>query len=94
MFKHLKEDFVDIDHPLKKQMANLLSMTEDTLKFLPESSNKFNQILEKTKKTATINLRSKNKEYNLQLLTYAGAPIILECSSETSYLILRSIDIV
>lgn len=94
MFKNIKEDFAIIDHPLKKQMAKLLSVTENTINFLPESSSKFNQILKKTKKTATINLINKNKEYNLQLLTYAGAPIILECSSETSYLVLRSIDIV
>ncbi|NDG53695.1 MAG: hypothetical protein EBY39_11835 [Flavobacteriia bacterium] len=94
MFKNIKKDFANIDHPLKKQMARLLSMTEDTINFLPDTSDRFNQILEKAKKTATINLISKNKEYNLQLLTYAGAPIVLESSSETSYLVLRSIDIV
>lgn len=94
MFKHLSQELIDVDHPIKKQMANLLSMTESNIKFLPETSDKFDQVLGQTKKTATINLRSKNIEYNLQLLTFAGAPIILECSSETSYLVLRSIDIV
>ena len=94
MFKSLIEDFVDIDHPLKKQMASLLSMPEEDIRFLPESARSFNRVLNNSKKAATVNLRSGNKEYNLQLYTYTGVPIILDSSSETSYLVLRSIDIV
>ena len=94
MFKSLIEDFVDIDHPLEKQMASLLSMPEEDIRFLPENSKSFNRVLNNSKKAATVNLRSGNKEYNLQLYTYAGAPIILDSSSKTSYLVLRSIDIV
>ena len=94
MFRNLKEDFITVDHPLKKQMARLLSMPEDGIRFLPENSKSFNRVLKNSKKAATVNLKSSNKEYNLQLYTHAGAPIILDNSSETSYLILRSIDIV
>ncbi len=94
MFKCLQEDLVIIDHPLKMQMAKLLSMPEEDIRFLPAHSNSFNRVLKSSKKAATLNLKSNNKDYNLQLLTYAGAPIILDSSSETSYLVIRSIDIV
>ncbi len=94
MFKNLIEDFIVVDHPLKKQMADLLSMPENGIRFLSESSKSFNRVLKKSKKAATVNLRSSNKEYNLQLYTHDGAPIILDDSSETSYLVLRAIDIV
>ena len=93
MFRNLIEDFITVDHPLKKQIASLLSMTEDDIRFLPENAKRFNRVLENSKKAATVNLKSSNKEYNLQLYTYAGVPIILDNSSETSYLIFRSIDI-
>ena len=93
MFKSLIKDFVAVDHPLKKQMAKLLSMPEECIRFLPSNSKSFNRVLKNSKKTATVNLKSINKEYNLQLYTHAGAPIILDSSSETSYLVLRAIDI-
>ena len=94
MFKNIKKDLVDLEHPLKKKMASLLSTEEANIKFLPKNSNNFNQIVENSIKAATINLKNKNKEYNLQLHIYAGAPLILECSGETSYLAIRTIDIV
>ena len=94
MFKSLEEDLVIIDHPLKMQMAKLLSMPEEDIRFLPDHSKNFNRVLKSSKKAATLNLKSNNKDYNLQLLTHAGAPIILDSSSETSYLVIRSIDIV
>ena len=94
MFKSLQEDLVIIDHPLKIQMAKLLSMPEEDIRFLPDYSKSFNRVLKSSKKAATLNLKSNNKDYNLQLLTHAGAPIILDSSSETSYLVIRSIDIV
>ena len=94
MFKNLKEDFITVDHPLKKQLASLLSMSEDDIRFLPENTKCFNRVLKNSKKAATVNFKSSDKEYNLQLYTYAGAPIILDSSSETSYLVLRAIDIV
>ena len=94
MFKSLQEDLVIIDHPLKMQMAKLLSMPEEDIRFLPDHSKNFNRVLNSSKKAATLNLKSNNKDYNLQLLTHAGAPIILDSSSETSYLVIRSIDIV
>lgn len=94
MFKSLQEDLVIIDHPLKMQMAKLLSMPEEDIRFLPDHSKSFNRVLKSSKKAATLNLKRNNKDYNLQLLTHAGAPIILDSSSETSYLVIRSIDIV
>ena len=94
MLKSLQKELVIIDHPLKMQMAKLLSMPEDDIRFLPDHSNSFNRVLKNCKKAATLNLKSNNEDYNLQLLTYAGAPIILDSSSETSYLVIRSIDIV
>ena len=94
MFKSLQEDLVIIDHPLKMQMAKLLSMPEEDIRFLPDHSKNFNRVLKNSKKAATLNLKSNDREYDLQLFTYAGAPIILDSSSETSYLIIRSIDIV
>ena len=94
MFRNLTKDFIAVDHPLRKQMASLLSMPEDDIRFLPEYAKSFNRVLKNSKKAATVNLKSSDKEYNLQLYTFAGAPIILDSSSETSYLVLRAIDIV
>ena len=94
MFKNLITDFVSVNHPLKKQMASLLSMPENDIRFLPENSKSFNRVLKNSKKAATVNLKSSDKEYVLQLYTHAGAPIILDSSSEISYLVLRAIDIV
>jgi len=94
LLKSLKEELITINHPLKMQMAKLLSMSEEGIRFLPEYSKSFNHVLKSSKKAATLNLKSDDREYDLQLFTYAGAPIILDSSSETSYLVIRSIDIV
>jgi len=93
LFKKYKEDFVEVDHVLKGQMARLFSFPEDDLLFLPQHSKGFKNILEKSKKTAIVNFLKEGNKYNLKLYSCDGRPLILDTTCDTSYLIIRSIDI-
>ncbi len=94
MFKNLNKDFVYIDHNFKGQISKLFSLSEEELRFLPQTSNHFKKILGKSKKIGTINFIKEKVNFAFELYTYANMPLILDRSCETSYLILRSIDIV
>lgn len=93
MFKKYKEDFLDVDHILKSQMAKMFSLPEEDLKFLPKTSMGFKKILDKSRKIATANFIKDNNRYNLELYTCAGIPLILDTTCETSYLVIRTLDI-
>ena len=93
MFKKYKEDFLDIEHILKSQMAKMFSLSEDDLRFLPKTSKGFRKILDKSRKIATANFMKDNNRYNLELYTYAGIPLILDTTCDTSYLVIRILDI-
>ena len=93
MFKKYKEDFLDIDHILKSQMAKMFSLPEDDLRFLPKTSKGFRKILDKSRKIATANFMKDNNRYKLELYTCAGIPLILDATCETSYLVIRTLDI-
>ena len=93
MFKKYKKDFIKVDHVLKGQMAKLFSLSEDDLLFLPQNSEGFANILNKSKKTAIVNFLRKGNKYDLELYTYLGRPLILDTTCDTSYLVIRSIDI-
>ncbi len=93
MFKKYKEDFLDINHTLRSQMAKMFSLPKENLRFLPETSEGFRKILDKSRKIATANFTKDNNKYNLELYTYAGIPLILDKTCETSYLVIRNLDI-
>ena len=93
LFKKYKEDFLDIDHILKSQMAKMFSLQEEDLRFLPETSEGFERILDKSRKIATANFTKDYNRYNLELYTCAGIPLILDTTCETSYLVIRTLDI-
>jgi len=93
LYKKYREDFVKVDHVLKGQMAKLFSLPEDDLLFLPQHSKGFQNILSKSKKTAGVNFISEGTKYNLELYSYAGRPLILDVTCDTSYLVIRAIDI-
>ena len=93
MFRKYKEDFLDIDHILKSQMAKLFSLPEDNLRFLPKTSSGFRKIINKSRKIATANFTKDDNRYNLELYTCAGIPLILDTTCDTSYLVIRTLDI-
>lgn len=93
LYKKYRKDFIKVDHVLKEQMAKLFSLPEDNLLFLPQHSEGFRNILNKSKKTATVNFISEGTKYNLELYSYSGRPLILDVTFDTSYLVIRSIDI-
>ena len=93
LFKKYKEDFLDINHILKSQMAKMFSLPKENLRFLPETSKGFRKILNESRKVATANFTKDNNKYNLSLYTYAGIPLILDETCETSYLVIRNLDI-
>ena len=93
LFRKYKEDFLDIDHILKSQMAKMFSLPEDNLRFLPKTSKGFRRILDKSRKIATANFTKDDNRYNLELYTCAGIPLILDTTCETSYLVIRTLDI-
>ena len=94
MLKNYRQEFIDIDHNLSSQMSKLLSMDINDIKFLPQTSKAFEIIKSQAKKSATINFVKDNIKYNLELLTYFGVPLILDDTTNISYLVIRSIDIV
>ncbi len=93
MFRKYKKDFLDIDHILKSQMAKMFSLPEDNLRFLPKTSEGFRRILDKSRKIATANFTKGDNRYNLELYTCAGIPLILDTTCDTSYLVIRTLDI-